>query len=393
MRVAVIGGGPAGSETAFRLARGGIATTLYDPSFDREKPCGGGVPWRGLREFEGLLDPDLPAREVRHVVFEGPSGATAAVTLPSPLRVFSRRTLDARWARRAESSGARLRAEKVTGLEVFSGAEKGPIVRTASGEERFDLVVGADGATSGVRRRFSSGFRKEDLSQAVGYYLPAQTDDVARLAFSPALRGYLWSFPRVDHLALGACAPLTPGGAALLWAELDAFLARIEPSVDPRRLERYSALIPSLGPKTLQEDRIAGSSWVLVGDAAGAVDPLTREGIYHGLRSGTIAAEAILAGRPERYESDFRSRIAGELLWASSRRERFFAPDLTERLVRYLDRSKSIRAVMTDLILGEQPYRTLKRRLLRAGMPFLWDLARSTLRIAPPPSTDRKSVV
>ena len=92
----MIGAGPAGSEAAFRLARAGVETVVYDPALDREKPCGGGVPWRGLREFEGLLADDLPAREIRHVLFEAPSGATASVPLPSPLRIFSRRTLDAR---------------------------------------------------------------------------------------------------------------------------------------------------------------------------------------------------------------------------------------------------------------------------------------------------------
>jgi flavin-dependent dehydrogenase len=382
----VIGGGPAGSETACRLARGGVATTLYDPSFDREKPCGGGVPWRGLREFEGLLDAGLPACEVRRVLFEAPSGRAASVTLPSPLRIFSRRTLDARWAARAEASGARLRAEKV----VATVPGDGVLVRTAAGsEERFDLVVGADGATSRTRRSFSTPFRECDLSQAVGYYLPDRTDDVARLAFSPTLRGYLWSFPRVDHVAVGACAPLASGTAGSLWREVDAYLARLDPALDPSSLPRYSALIPALSPAALGANRIAGEGWLLVGDAAGSVDPLTREGIAPGLRSAALAADAVLAGRPERYAAAWRVSLGDELRWASERSDRFFDPHLTERLVRYLDRSKAIRGVMADLVLGEQPYRTLKRRLLAAGVPFLYEMLGAALRTAPPRSTPR----
>lgn len=386
MRVAVIGAGPAGSEAASRLARGGADTTLYDPELDREKPCGGGVPWRGLREFEDLLDATLPAKDVRHVLFEAPSGKAASVTLPSPLRIFSRRTLDARWVARAEASGARVRADKV--VEVAPDA--GMRVRTASGaEERFDLVIGADGATSRTRRALSTPLGRQDLSQAVGYYLPDRTDDVARLAFTETLQGYLWSFPRVDHVAVGACAPLAAGDADALWREVDAYVARLDPSLDPSRLPRYGAVIPALRPETLETNRIAGPGWLLVGDAAGSVDPLTREGIAPGLRSAALAADAVLAGRPERYALDWKRALHDELLWASERSGRFFEPLLTERLVRYLDRSKAIRGVMADLILGTQPYRTLKRRLLRAGVPFLVESVRSKLRTAPPRSTPR----
>jgi len=383
MRAAVIGAGPAGSEAAARLARGGVETVLFDPDLDREKPCGGGVPWRGLAEFDGLRAADLPAREVRHVLFEAPSGATASVTLPSPLRVFSRRTLDSRWVARAEQAGARVRAEKVVGV-VRDGEMR---VRTASGrDEGFDLVVGADGVTSRTRAALSRRFDEADLSQAVGYYVPGGTDDVARLAFTTGLNGYLWSFPRTDHLAVGACAPLAEGSAAALWREVDAYVGRIDPSLDVATLPRYGALIPALSPASLRDNRIAGPGWLLVGDAAGSVDPLTREGIAPGLRSAALAADVVLAGHPERYPRAWEQELQPELLWASERSGRFFAPDLTERLVRYLDRSKTIRAVMADLVLGRQSYRTLKRRLLRAGIPFLLE---SALRTARPRWTPR----
>ena len=112
---------------------------------------------------------------------------------------------------RAEAAGTSVRREKVVAV-VRDGAMR---VRTASGrEDGFDLVVGADGVSSRMRAALSARLEAEDLSQAVGYYVPGRSDDVARLAFSPTLRGYLWSFPRVDHLAVGACAPLADGSAA-----------------------------------------------------------------------------------------------------------------------------------------------------------------------------------
>ena len=134
-------------------------------------------------------------------------------------------------------------------------------------------------------------------------------------------------------------------------------------------LPRYSALIPSLGLSSLAAHRVDGPGWSLVGDAAGTVDPLTREGIRHSLDSADLLADAFESGSPGDYGSLWRKRFLPEFTWAASRRERFYAPDLTSRLVRYLGGSRSIRRVMADLITGKQDYSTLKRRLLRAAFP------------------------
>jgi len=61
--------------------------------------------------------------------------------------------------------------------------------------------------------------------------------------------------------------------------------------------------------------------------------------------------------------------------WASSRRDRFFDPETTERLVRILDGSHAVRAVMADLVAGRQRYLTLKRRLLRKAVPAAFQIA------------------
>src|SRR5262245_4529605 len=125
MRIAVIGAGPAGSTAAAGLARLGHDVTLYDRSFDREKPCGGGVPAAGLARLFAAADRamtagshpgdartsapaarpsrarpggDTAARadgfEARTIALEAPSGTIARVELPGPLAVFSRRALD-----------------------------------------------------------------------------------------------------------------------------------------------------------------------------------------------------------------------------------------------------------------------------------------------------------
>src|SRR4030095_16143120 len=99
--------------------------------------CGGGVPWRGLRDYEELLRDDVPGCDVKHVSFEAPSGAEVTLTLSHPLRIFSRRELDARWSQRADRAGARLVTEKVVSLERL--AVNRLLAKTSTGrEEPFD---------------------------------------------------------------------------------------------------------------------------------------------------------------------------------------------------------------------------------------------------------------
>src|SRR5262245_60783919 len=194
VRIAVIGAGPAGSRAAARLAAAGFPVHLFDRDFDREKPCGGGVPFIGLGQLG--LDPASADAEapctVSRVRFEAPSGAAAEVRLARAIGIFSRRGLDRALVARARQSGAVLREAAVVAL-AREGA--GWRLRTpADGEETFDHVVGADGARSLVRRKVSAAFEDGDLSQTYGWYVPGRTDEVMVLRFDARMQGYLWLF-------------------------------------------------------------------------------------------------------------------------------------------------------------------------------------------------------
>src|SRR5262245_50119039 len=129
MRIAVIGGGPSGSRAAAGLAGLGHDVTLIDRSFDREKPCGGGVPAAGLRALFALPERaseagggapssgDARAKaaalaaggfSTRRFALQAPSGACTLVELPGPLTIYSRRRLDGALLDAAIAAGARL---------------------------------------------------------------------------------------------------------------------------------------------------------------------------------------------------------------------------------------------------------------------------------------------
>src|SRR5215471_7708431 len=106
--IAIIGAGPAGAHLASRLAAEGRDVILFDPKGAWEKPCGGGVPTRAIREFGFLLeDQRYPRKMIRRVKVVSPAGKTVSLNLQEPFAVFSRRILNGLALDRAVASGAR----------------------------------------------------------------------------------------------------------------------------------------------------------------------------------------------------------------------------------------------------------------------------------------------
>ena len=104
-----------------------------------------------------------------------------------------------------------------------------------------------------------------------------------------------------------------------------------------------------------------------MGDAAGLVDPITREGLFFALRSGGLLADALLASgssAADTYRRALRTEIYPELAHASRLKRGFFRGGFTHLLVEALRESPEVNAIMGDLVAGTQPYATLKRRLV-----------------------------
>jgi flavin-dependent dehydrogenase len=375
VRVGVVGAGPAGSLLSYHLAKDGASVTVFDASHPREKPCGGGVTGKAL----ALLPPapasdPLPARWVDACRFESGHGEWVDLDLDRPLAVAARRDLDTWLLRRATEAGAIHAAQRV--IEVDAGGR----VRTAAGgDERFDCVVGADGAGSLVRRTFLAPTPPARLCMAVGWFARGTSPMLVR--FTPGLSGYLWLFPRPDHVGVGICAPLAALPTRQLVARLEAEVARAFPALVEDEADRYAHTIPSPSTDPASILEIAGPRWVLVGDAAALADPITGEGITNALRSAVILAETLRTdGSPLRYPERVLGAFGRELLKAAEIRDRFYAPGFARRMISCAGRSRAIRRVMTELVLGELGYLALKRRLLWEGPRFLFQGGLSALR-------------
>ncbi|MEO8521357.1 MAG: geranylgeranyl reductase family protein [Acidobacteriota bacterium] len=368
--IAIVGAGPAGARAAWRLAGAGARVVMLDPSHPREKACGGGLTGRALDLVASATSlARLPLVAIDRASFEDGTATASIPIAPGAdgrprLAVIARRILDEALVAAATTAGATLLPLRVERIEREGG---GWIVGSRAESVRADWLLGADGPASFVRRTVHRPFARRDLSIATGFYVPGYSSSGVSLAFEARPPGYLWSFPRHDHLAVGVCAQADDSSPAVLLPVVSRWIARHVGADAP--LERYSWPIPSLGTEALGGEPPSGPEWMLLGDAGGMVDPITREGIYFALAAGDAAADSLQRGRlaGREYEARIRDTIHPELLRAAALKARFFQPRFTALLMEALVASGAIRRIMADLIAGVQPYHGLRRRLVRTG--------------------------
>jgi menaquinone-9 beta-reductase len=359
IRIAVLGGGPAGGAAALALARGGAEVDLWLPGRPGEKPCGGAVPEHVLPRLAGFDPSSLPAVAGLEAVLENAAGRSVRLPLEG-IRIFRRADFDRALVEAAVAAGARRVAAKAEGLEW---TPRGVQVSAGGDARLYDWIVAADGARGLSRRRLDLAPRGDSLG--LGASLRGLAAERLVLAFPGRGDAYLWIFPRPGGASVGIA--WTPGrlSAGAARAALDAFLDRHLPA-GWRDLPgpRYRYPIPVWGPHTPQAVRRGLDRRVLLaGDAAAVADPLTREGIRYGLLSGTWAAEQLLAGDPGRYPERLEAELGGELERAGHARALFFDGPVGQWMVPMARAHAGIRQVLGDLLACRQPYRGLRRRL------------------------------
>ncbi len=373
----VVGAGPAGSTTALRLARGGARVLLVDRArFPRDKPCGGGLTIRAVRQL-----PVSPEPVVEHVVdrielrlryrerFER-SSAKPLILMTQRLR------LDHYLAEQAAAAGAAFR----DGVRVTDvGADERSAWATIDGERvEAETLVGADGCNGVVRKALDLGGRYVHGVALEGNvrYGPVDErrfDRRAAIELGTIAGGYGWIFPKGDHVNVGV------GGWEHEGPRLRAHLGELcrahgiaEAEIESLRGHR----LPLRAPDSIA----ARGRTLLVGDAAGLVDPLSGDGMYEAFVSARLAAEAIgalLAGETrslDPYDERLR-RILGPMASASWGAK--VALDRYPRLTFALGRAPLAWGVVVRLLRGELAAPSEQRGPARIPLRLIEALAKA----------------
>lgn len=363
----IVGAGPAGSSAAWTLRRAGLSAVLLERGKpDREKPCGGGIPVDTLSRIPFDVSPVIEGW-IERVVFRLQDRRQVSAALPPrTMAMVSRSSFDSLLA---AASGAELQAgRRIT--ELRSGPEcaeavcaDGSVYRgrycilAAGGLSPFDGVMGANNgrAPRGIALVSEPAAEPELLQREAG---------TARFEFGTIAGGYIWTFPKAGYLSVGAGRFHDSGrGMAELTREAAARMGI--PGAGTLRFRGYPILLPQ--PSVV----LRRGRFLRVGEAAGLVDPLVGEGIRHAVRSGELAAAAVIADDPELYERRCRREILADLLAARPLARLFYSfPGLAFRLG--VENPLFLREFVR-IFCGRGSYRRMAARLpfYAAAAPFI----------------------
>jgi geranylgeranyl reductase family protein len=357
--VAVIGAGPAGCSAALTLTRKGLSVVLLEKeNLPRYKTCGGGVLHRAFKllppEVERVVERRFNSAQLN---FLG-TDLNFVVTRSEPIiHMTMRADLDCLLAREAGTAGA----EIVESCPVRHVTVREQFVEISAdrGNFRAKFVIAADGVHSATAK--AAGWPDlPALAPALEYEVHLAEKDferfgkIPRFDFNSIEAGYAWVFPKRAHLSVGILC--TRRVSADLHARLMDYLERLG-ITKIQKIERHGYLIP-LVPR---RGALARGRVLLVGDAAGLVDPVTAEGISYAVRSGQLAATALADCRLDvsqagkLYQSLLETEILREL-----RAGRVLAnvlynyPRFRNWVFRF--RGRELSEFVADVVMGERNY-------------------------------------
>jgi geranylgeranyl reductase family protein len=365
--VIIVGAGPAGSTLGYELSRMGIRALIVEKEkFPRYKACAGGLNVKTVKSLDFDISSVVEDTIYGvHITFRMGKQFTNRVDHPIALTV-NRERFDHLLLQKAIESGCTVReGEKVESVEI---REAGVCVHSSGQTYSGALVAGADGANSVVAK--SIGLM-QNAFMGVGIESEVEVDAVALerwrnlvlLDLASIRNGYGWIFPKLEHLSIGVCGPLACSKE--LKAYYKEFTGKWKNAMKSYRVIRkrgHQLPIRKKGAR-IQHDRV-----LLVGDAAGLVDPFSGEGIYYAIRSAQLAAGVLrdhLENPQDTSLSKYQALVDQELMLQMQRAKAFarlfnLYPSFFVNALKTNDR---LWRAVCKLLTGEKTYVDIGKKL------------------------------
>ncbi len=386
--VTIVGAGPAGSTTAKFLSEKGVNVLLIDKEkFPRDKPCGGGLPMRVLQRYPYVVNEKIiEAYSSSGTVFSPSLKYKVEANKNTPLIATTlRKKFDFELVKFAQEAGAVLQEEKnVTGVKILP--DKARVILKDGTFIDSEIIVGADGVNSIIAK--AAGLRKQGTKKGVCILQEFEVDEKIMDEYFKKSRhcyvhsrfkrisGYGWVFPKKEHLNIGFGAvqpskymPEHKLNLLECYHEYIRFLK--EEGLIPKKLKETPIKGGALPTQPLEKtyaDRI-----ILVGDAAGFINPLSGEGIYYAMVSGEIAAGLIVEALQKKqtnekflstYETRWKKDFGGDinLILKIVKRGKI---EKRDRVFKIAAKDTFLTELMMGVITGELGVQKNKWKILR----------------------------
>jgi geranylgeranyl reductase family protein len=305
----IVGAGPGGASAAYFLVSQGYKVLVLEKAIlPRYKTCGGAISNHILNFFPFSFDSIIEQR-INRVTFAYDTKQVTVPVQPNSLAMVMRDRFDYHILQQSQ-------AEVHQGLEVISVTQDAERVKvkTKTGETfQASYLIAADGANSRVAQALNLRKGKK-LGGAIE--IEVKVDKATLNAYRGKLliglgkvdAGYYWIFPKANHLSVGIGS----------FKRGERFMPKIlketmdEKGISLENSQQHAQPIPiRTRREQLQQGRV-----LLVGDAAGLVDPLTGEGIRHAVESAKLASDLISSGNVSAYTKRIEKIFANDLYWA-----------------------------------------------------------------------------
>ena len=399
----IVGAGPAGSAATLYAAKIGLRVLLLDKaSFPRDKVCGDALSGKAvdvLKELD-LLEGvrNLPGAAINRIIFGSPDGSALNINLAeSELNqipegfVIRRAVFDQFMFDRAREVAAECHENfTVTDITIEDDQVRGVTGTPRDSGERVSyrapITFGADGYRSIVARKL--GLYRHDPKHVVvalrQYYrgIEGLTDQIELHFIDEVNPGYFWLFPLEDGTANIGIGMLHK---AIKHQKVDLKQALARSIASPRFRERFSHAVPledPVGwnlPVGSKHYPSVGNGFMLLGDAAGLIDPFTGEGIGNALysaRYAVMAASAALTADDfsreslSEYDRQLWSKIGHELRLSTRLQKIGRWPRILNFVIKKAEKNRELANLIAGMIANEVPRNRLANPLFYLRLLF-----------------------